>query len=74
MITAMGALGYDIYLLAYYGGTLNRYCDDILYIWVSEVVCVFSKLKNIISFRVYHFVKSFSSIQWSLRVVSAVAA
>lgn len=46
MITAMGALGYDIYLLVDYGWTLNRYCDDIFYIWISEVVCVFIVLIN----------------------------
>ena len=43
MITAMGALGWDMYVLIGYGHRLNQYCTDIFAIWIAEVVVVFSE-------------------------------
>ena len=62
MITAMGALGYDIYLLVDYGWTLNIYCDDIFYIWISEVICVFSELEKL----------SLRSVRQNLMIIMAL--
>ena len=45
-ITAMGWLGYDIYVLIEYGNRLNAFCTDIFYIWISEVSFVFSEFKQ----------------------------
>ena len=42
MLTTMGALGWDIYLMVEYGYELNRYCTDIFGIWLAEIVIVFS--------------------------------
>ena len=52
MLTTMGALGWDIYLMVEYGYELNRYCTDIFGIWLAEIVIVFSKTKRKNS---YHF-------------------
>ena len=43
MITAMGAMGWDIYALVDQGYSMNRYCTDTFYIWITEVVVVFSE-------------------------------
>lgn len=46
MLTTMGALGWDIYLMIEYGYELNRYCTDIFGIWLAEIVIVFIVLIN----------------------------
>merc|ERR1711892_118328 len=81
MITAMGALGWDIYVLCYDGYELHRYCDDIFYIWITEVVVVFivwintmvasavSVVAASLAVRVTRLVRSTQSTQMRLRIV-----
>ena len=67
MLTTMGALGWDIYLMVEYGYELNRYCTDIFGIWLAEIVIVFSK--SLTSDLIVHFFSRFDQYNGLLRSI-----
>ena len=44
MIAALGWMGWDIFVLIEYGSRLKAFCADIFYIWMAEIIFVFSKI------------------------------